>query len=79
MGKVMAALKARYAGQMDFAKASAAVKANVGLTRLLSRHTTPVIARLHRCLMQGLSRTAEGCVSKHGLTLRDGAFRASSG
>jgi len=27
MGKVMAALKERYAGQMDFAKASAAVKA----------------------------------------------------
>ena len=26
MGGVMAALKARYAGQMDFAKASAAVK-----------------------------------------------------
>jgi uncharacterized protein YqeY len=26
MGKVMAALKARYAGQMDFGKASAAVK-----------------------------------------------------
>jgi uncharacterized protein len=26
MGKVMAALKERYAGQMDFAKASAAVK-----------------------------------------------------
>jgi uncharacterized protein YqeY len=30
MGKVMAALKARYAGQMDFAKASAAVKAKLG-------------------------------------------------
>lgn len=26
MGKVMAALKERYAGQMDFAKASATVK-----------------------------------------------------
>jgi len=30
MGKVMAELKARYAGQMDFAKASAAVKAKLG-------------------------------------------------
>jgi hypothetical protein len=30
MGKVMAALKARYAGQMDFAKASALVKARLG-------------------------------------------------
>ena len=30
MGKVMAALKANYAGQMDFAKASAAVKAKLG-------------------------------------------------
>jgi uncharacterized protein YqeY len=30
MGKVMAALKARYAGQMDFAKASAMVKAKLG-------------------------------------------------
>ncbi len=30
MGKVMAALKARYAGQMDFAKASALVKAKLG-------------------------------------------------
>jgi uncharacterized protein YqeY len=30
MGKVMAALKTRYAGQMDFAKASAAVKAKLG-------------------------------------------------
>jgi uncharacterized protein YqeY len=30
MGKVMAALKARYAGQMDFAKASAAVKRRLG-------------------------------------------------
>lgn len=30
MGKVMAALKARYAGQMDFGKASAAVKAKLG-------------------------------------------------
>ena len=30
MGKVMAALKARYAGQMDFAKASAMVKATLG-------------------------------------------------
>jgi uncharacterized protein YqeY len=30
MGKVMAALKARYAGRMDFAKASAAVKAKLG-------------------------------------------------
>ena len=29
MGKVMAALKARYAGQMDFAKASATVKAKL--------------------------------------------------
>jgi uncharacterized protein len=29
MGKVMAALKARYAGQMDFAKASAAVKSKL--------------------------------------------------
>jgi uncharacterized protein YqeY len=29
MGKVIAALKARYAGQMDFAKASAAVKAKL--------------------------------------------------
>jgi hypothetical protein len=29
MGKVMAALKANYAGQMDFAKASAAVKAKL--------------------------------------------------
>jgi len=29
MGKVMAALKARYAGQMDFAKASALVKARL--------------------------------------------------
>jgi uncharacterized protein len=29
MGKVMAELKARYAGQMDFAKASAAVKAKL--------------------------------------------------
>jgi uncharacterized protein len=29
MGKVMAALKARYAGQMDFAKASALVKAKL--------------------------------------------------
>jgi uncharacterized protein YqeY len=30
MGKVMAALKGRYAGQMDFRKASAAVKAKLG-------------------------------------------------
>ncbi|MGI8852377.1 MAG: GatB/YqeY domain-containing protein [Methyloceanibacter sp.] len=30
MGKVMAALKTRYAGQMDFAKARAAVKAKLG-------------------------------------------------
>ena len=30
MGKVMAALKTRYAGQMDFAKASTAVKAKLG-------------------------------------------------
>ena len=30
MGKVMAALKARYAGQMDFAKASSLVKARLG-------------------------------------------------
>jgi uncharacterized protein len=30
MGKVMAELKARYAGQMDFSKASAAVKAKLG-------------------------------------------------
>lgn len=30
MGKVMAALKAKYAGQMDFAKAGAAVKAALG-------------------------------------------------
>jgi len=30
MGKVMAALKARYAGQMDFAKASALAKAKLG-------------------------------------------------
>lgn len=30
MGKVMAALKERYAGQMDFAKASAGVKAQLG-------------------------------------------------
>lgn len=30
MGKVMAALKAKYAGQMDFQKASAAVKAMLG-------------------------------------------------
>jgi uncharacterized protein YqeY len=30
MGKVMAELKGRYAGQMDFAKASAAVKAKLG-------------------------------------------------
>lgn len=30
MGKVMAALKAKYAGQMDFQKASAAVKAALG-------------------------------------------------
>jgi uncharacterized protein YqeY len=30
MGKVMAALKERYAGQMDFGKASAAVKAALG-------------------------------------------------
>jgi uncharacterized protein len=30
MGKVMAALKARYSGQMDFAKASALVKAKLG-------------------------------------------------
>ena len=30
MGKVMAELKARYAGQMDFAKASAFVKAKLG-------------------------------------------------
>ena len=30
MGRVMAALKARYAGQMDFAKASALVKAKLG-------------------------------------------------
>jgi uncharacterized protein YqeY len=30
MGKVMAALKARYAGQMDFAKASTLVKAKLG-------------------------------------------------
>ena len=29
MGKVVAALKAKYAGQMDFAKASAAVKAKL--------------------------------------------------
>jgi uncharacterized protein YqeY len=30
MGKVMAALKGRYAGQMDFGKASGAVKAKLG-------------------------------------------------
>ena len=30
MGKVMAALKSQYAGQMDFAKVSAAVKAKLG-------------------------------------------------
>ena len=30
MGKVMAELKANYAGQMDFGKASAAVKAKLG-------------------------------------------------
>jgi uncharacterized protein YqeY len=30
MGKVMAELKSRYAGQMDFAKASAVVKAKLG-------------------------------------------------
>lgn len=30
MGKVMAALKARYAGQMDFARASALVKTKLG-------------------------------------------------
>jgi uncharacterized protein YqeY len=30
MGKVMAALKSRYAGRMDFAKASLAVKAKLG-------------------------------------------------
>jgi len=30
MGKVMGALKSRYAGQMDFGKASAAVKAKLG-------------------------------------------------
>jgi uncharacterized protein YqeY len=30
MGKVMAALKSRYAGQMDFGKASALVKAKLG-------------------------------------------------
>ena len=30
MGKVMAALKSRYSGQMDFAKASALVKAKLG-------------------------------------------------
>ncbi|MHA1517420.1 MAG: GatB/YqeY domain-containing protein [Alphaproteobacteria bacterium] len=30
MGKVMGALKARYAGQMDFGKASGAVKAKLG-------------------------------------------------
>jgi uncharacterized protein YqeY len=30
MGKVMAALKASYAGQMDFAKASALVKQKLG-------------------------------------------------
>jgi uncharacterized protein YqeY len=30
MGKVMGVLKAKYAGQMDFQKASAAVKATLG-------------------------------------------------
>ena len=30
MGKVMGVLKGRYAGQMDFGKASAAVKAKLG-------------------------------------------------
>jgi uncharacterized protein YqeY len=30
MGKVMAELKSAYAGQMDFSKASAAVKAKLG-------------------------------------------------
>jgi len=30
MGKVVAALKSKYAGQVDFAKASAAVKAKLG-------------------------------------------------
>ena len=30
MGKVMAVLKEKYAGQMDFSRASAAVKANLG-------------------------------------------------
>jgi uncharacterized protein YqeY len=30
MGKVMAALKSRYAGQMDFGKASGEVKAKLG-------------------------------------------------
>jgi uncharacterized protein YqeY len=29
MGKVMATLKARHVGQMDFAKASAAIKASL--------------------------------------------------
>ena len=40
MGKVMAALKARYAGQMDFAKASALVKAKLGsaLSRITPCH-----------------------------------------
>ena len=41
MGKVMAELKARYAGQMDFAKASAAVKAKLRLDHAV----TPGIAR----------------------------------
>jgi hypothetical protein len=30
MGKVVAALKSKYAGQVDFAKASALVKAKLG-------------------------------------------------
>jgi uncharacterized protein YqeY len=30
MGKVVGALKSKYAGRMDFAKASAAVKAKLG-------------------------------------------------
>ena len=37
MGKVMAALKARYAGRMDFGKASALVKELLGATRSATR------------------------------------------
>ena len=46
MGKVMAELKARYAGQMDFGKASAAVKAKLPAETTQYRLALPDLTRL---------------------------------